>query len=431
MPRKSRTRNRKRAAARPKDQKSARPQSTPPRSPEPTNNTDLHSATTELSGSQDAAADIPPSVEPQTDTVGHIENSPEVGPVPNPAASDPVETVPVDSQETNSALEVRGTDEQRPETSAADNAAQNESSPNNVEQESAVLNQQVAATLLSEFKELKRLVVQATQLEELAGRCEELTQENSLLLSNQEELLQQIEHLSRHSDCSEGEPSKNANPPTHSIVGESAGDLLSWEERKELIFKQMEDDSFDAESFLHSMNQSAGDSATCLGSLADENETESDEAYPPNALPANPFEAVEQLFTLVDQLQGDLNRRDEEIGELRCLLETREEPAEGIAGEGLAVGASAIAQIFDGDELILEERNRLQTMQQEWDEKFRQAEIEASLERAKLSRERQELARKAEELDEQLEQAKQALENSRQPDGKKRRWLAELGLGSE
>ena len=88
--------------------------------------------------------------------------------------------------------------------------------------------------------------------------------------------------------------------------------------------------------------------------------------------------------------------------------------------------------MLDSDELVQQERERLQMLQAEWQEKFRQGEIEASLERAKLSRERQELAKKQDELQERLERNQR---EARQAQGKKGsssassgRWLAKLGL---
>jgi hypothetical protein len=74
----------------------------------------------------------------------------------------------------------------------------------------------------------------------------------------------------------------------------------------------------------------------------------------------------------------------------------------------------------------------LKQLQLQWEEKFRQGEIEASLERAKLSRERQELARKQRELDEKLEKIRSELhpeQDGSSPDATStRRWLVKLGL---
>ena len=104
----------------------------------------------------------------------------------------------------------------------------------------------------------------------------------------------------------------------------------------------------------------------------------------------------------LDRRDEELKERSQQIRELQSLLDQQSETRDG----GIAIGAAAITQMFDADELVRDERERLQQMQEEWEDKFRQAEIEASLERAKLSRERQELAKKMSELEEQLAHAK-------------------------
>ncbi len=182
-----------------------------------------------------------------------------------------------------------------------------------------------------------------------------------------------------------------------------SNDALSWEDRKRQMLEQMEEDSFDAEAFVADLS---GDSSP-------------DE-------PLDPAAYMEQLHDEHEKMKEDLQRRDEEIRELRCLLDQQSGTREG----GVAVGAAAIAQMVDSDELVQQERQRLQTLQEEWEEKFRQGEIEASLERAKISRERLELARKNSELEERLEhlrrETRQAEEGT--AGGTSRRWLAKLGL---
>ncbi len=74
--------------------------------------------------------------------------------------------------------------------------------------------------------------------------------------------------------------------------------------------------------------------------------------------------------------------KDREIAELKELLQQQ---AENI--DSSAVGASAIAEVLDQDELIRKERENLARLREELREKLRQAEIEASLERARLARE--------------------------------------------
>jgi hypothetical protein len=96
----------------------------------------------------------------------------------------------------------------------------------------------------------------------------------------------------------------------------------------------------------------------------------------------------------------------------------------------LAVGAAAITRIFDDDELIREERSRLKEIQAEWEAKFRDMEIAASIERASLARERRQLECQNAELEEQLAHLKQELrQESIAGPTQPRRWFAKLGLG--
>ncbi len=166
--------------------------------------------------------------------------------------------------------------------------------------------------------------------------------------------------------------------------------MLSWEERKRLILLQMEEDSFDANQFA--------------ASLSDEIKLGKE----------TPSAFIEHL--------------DEEIAELRNLLDHRAETR----SDGTAIGASAIADMLDADELIAHERGKLQQLQVEWEEKFREGEIEASLERAKLSRERQEVFATKQELELQIEQLQREYRQANSAGGRSsRRWLAKLGLAEE
>ena len=161
---------------------------------------------------------------------------------------------------------------------------------------------------------------------------------------------------------------------------------MTWEERKALILQQL---------------------------AADEDE---------------PDEEVQSERIQIDEVlrttQREIERRDREIAELQSLVEQQ-----AGARDGVAIGAAAIAQVLDADQLIAEERQKLKDIQHEWEEKLRQAEIDLSMERAKLARERI-------QLEIQLEEAKAAdastnenpaVSNDR-PQGRTRRWLEHLGL---
>jgi DNA repair exonuclease SbcCD ATPase subunit len=129
---------------------------------------------------------------------------------------------------------------------------------------------------------------------------------------------------------------------------------------------------------------------------------------------------IEGTIRITDEI---LAQKDQEIAELKQVLDHQSSNL-----GALAVGASAIGELFDSDELIRHEREKLQEMQLEWREKLRTAEIEISLERATLARERAAI----EEL-----QANQppVVEAPPPPDpavtprkSSRGRWLARLGL---
>jgi hypothetical protein len=135
--------------------------------------------------------------------------------------------------------------------------------------------------------------------------------------------------------------------------------------------------------------------------------------------------SAEEFDEQLNRVQDQLRERDREIAELRDLLEQRPLHRE----EGTAVGAAAIALMMDGDELICEERKRLQELQSEWEAKFRDMEINASIERANLARERQQLERQNAELEEQLAHLQRELKQEEiAGPNQSRRWLAKLGL---
>lgn len=158
-----------------------------------------------------------------------------------------------------------------------------------------------------------------------------------------------------------------------------SNESLSWEERKKLLLKELESDDQGA---------SLGDRATIQG--------------------------------IVETTQKEIERRDEEIRELRKLLQEQSS-----ARDGLAVGAAAIAQLLETDELIQTERQKLKGLQSEWEEKVRQAEIELSRERAKLARERQEMDEWLRTLPKQGDATDPAKQNIKAAGGN---WLSRLGL---
>ncbi len=171
---------------------------------------------------------------------------------------------------------------------------------------------------------------------------------------------------------------------------------MSWEDRKRLILQQLEDEGADSPS------------------------------------PTFAKKRVE-ISEVIAATQSELERREREIQELRSIVEQQSNTRQGVA-----IGAAAIAQMLDGDELIKQERERLRAIQDEWENKLRQAEIEMSLERAKLARERSQLDEHVRARDAESSSLPFVSETSpnrpvkkaeTKSDGKPtRKWLEHLGL---
>ncbi|MGA2797455.1 MAG: hypothetical protein ABSE63_07760, partial [Thermoguttaceae bacterium] len=133
---------------------------------------------------------------------------------------------------------------------------------------------------------------------------------------------------------------------------------------------------------------------------------------------------IQEVIRKTDRLLAEKNK---EIGELRGLLESQ---TNNIGS--MAVGAAELGKILDTDAVIQEERKNLARLQEECRDKLRQAEVEISLERAKIARERSQLDEKLRALEQQginLTTAAMDKQPAKPPRG---RWLARLGLtGSE
>jgi len=121
---------------------------------------------------------------------------------------------------------------------------------------------------------------------------------------------------------------------------------------------------------------------------------------------------IEGTIAITDRIVAE---KEQEIAELRGLLESQTDSDKQEA-------PSPEAELLDKDEVIQAERTRLEQLQQEWQEKLREAELEMSLQRAAL-------ARRETELQHKLEEIKHAEPVESTVDGKpRRRWLSALGI---
>ncbi len=141
--------------------------------------------------------------------------------------------------------------------------------------------------------------------------------------------------------------------------------------------------------------------------------------------------AVEDRLTIEDVIRrtdAAIVEKEREIAELREVLNQQS------ANLGsMAIGAAAIAEILDQDELIQQERQNLEHLKKQLEEKYRQAEIELSMERAKIARERQELEEKMRSVEDELSRLRKSKPADDAADesggkGQRGRWFKRLGL---
>ncbi len=129
-------------------------------------------------------------------------------------------------------------------------------------------------------------------------------------------------------------------------------------------------------------------------------------------------------------IEGTIQITDRVVAQKDREIEALREQLEQLSGGG-GTRSAAINELLDSDEIIRQEREKLVALQQEWRQKIGEAEIEISVQRAKLARERAELDEKLRVL--QLDQdsrpsgaaGEDTVEMAKPARGK---WLARLGL---
>ncbi len=128
---------------------------------------------------------------------------------------------------------------------------------------------------------------------------------------------------------------------------------------------------------------------------------------------SSPEEQVPDWEELLIDAQKQLALKEAEIASLR----------EQLAAASAAPNLDEVReQMLNADQVIQQEREKLRSLQEEMEEKLRKAEVDLSLERARLARDRQAI----EELQQQL--ARNPSVNDPAGTPKKRRWLSSLGL---
>ena len=128
-------------------------------------------------------------------------------------------------------------------------------------------------------------------------------------------------------------------------------------------------------------------------------------------------QSIENTIELTDRVVAE---KDAEIDELRRQLES--------GSTSGSSSAAAVAELLDGDEIIRAEREKLAQAQAEWRERIGKAEIDISMERAKIARERMELEEKMRHY--QDDRPEESADTTAEKSGKpvRGRWLTRLGL---
>lgn len=214
---------------------------------------------------------------------------------------------------------------------------------------------------------------------EPGGETEDLRQRLEMALADMRDLKQRnselVEDLARSKSSA-------------SVPGIPGGGGLDWESRKQQLLAQLESD-FDA-----------GDPQQKANKLT-----------------------VEAAIQRTEEI---VSAKNEEISELQRLLSEQS----GNIG-GVAIGAAAIAEMLDTDELVRQERENLREMQERLREQLKQAEIDLSVERAKIARERSVLEEKMRQYEDHKQSQAAAPEDGADKSKKgsnRGRWLQRLGL---
>ncbi len=144
----------------------------------------------------------------------------------------------------------------------------------------------------------------------------------------------------------------------------------------------------------------------------------------PSDTPVQKRERV-TIESTVEMTDAIVAAKDRQIAELRAQL------AAGNEGAACRIERDTkVKELIDADEVIAEHRKRIGELEREMEEKLRTAELEVSVERAKIARQKMEL----EELRADLESKRQEYEANGGSPGTgtpRRRWLSKLGITAE
>jgi chromosome segregation ATPase len=128
--------------------------------------------------------------------------------------------------------------------------------------------------------------------------------------------------------------------------------------------------------------------------------------------------SIEGTIRITDQIVA---QKDREINDLKQRIDLHGAGAD-------ASHSAAVAELLDRDEVIRQEREKLTQLQVEWRQKIGEAEIEISVQRAKLARDRAELEDKVRQYQHEQDNRSYSEDTSETSKPTRGKWLARLGL---
>ncbi|HEX2476393.1 MAG TPA: hypothetical protein VHK01_16695, partial [Lacipirellulaceae bacterium] len=267
--------------------------------------------------------------------------------------------------------------------------------------------------------DVQRFRARVTELEQDLARRPVASQADSAeliaLRAERDALAERVETLERQ--------------PVEHIDADSEQQIADLQRRFELAVedvRELKTKNADLESRLAAARSSGGHSDSggmdwesqkrrMLASLEDEGDSEATEERKQERA------SIENTIEMTDAVVAE---KDREIEQLRTQLA---EAASEKPGAAERERQQKIDELVNADDIVAEHRQRIAQLEREMEEKLRAAELEVSVERAKIAREKTE-----------LEEQRIDLESRRTPHdphaaagAPRRRWLSKLGLGGD
>jgi chromosome segregation ATPase len=266
------------------------------------------------------------------------------------------------------------------------------------------------------LQDVQRFRGRVAELEQELARRPESGQADSAelvaLRAERDALAQRVEELERQ-------------PAAEADTDEQMSDLqrrfeLAVEDVRELKTKNAELEARLASKKTSHHADSAGSDwesmkQRLLASLEDATDNE-------DPLPEKERITIEDTIEMTDAVVAD---KDREIEQLKVQLAELNSTSQVAANDQRQ---QEINELLDGDAVIAEHRQRISLLEREMEDKLRTAELELSVERAKIARQKVELEELRVDLDSRRPSTPTSSAAPAQP---RRRWLSKLGISSD